>query len=313
MPNWRLHPSYATVLCILLLFGGLVVDLNTDRALVVAIIYAIPIALSGLVVSRTLTWWCIALALLANVGAGYGNAVSSGGMDTVTIFNRVLAGMSFLLVGLMTLLLEATSEEVQELADAEEDSAREHELRQFLLDLSGPLEPDELMTRAVVELRRLLHADAVVVTGLDGDRFADPRWADPVRTDLARPGTAASWAVDAMPITANPVIGVRSDQGLMSVGKWRCHVGPDLVVLAARPTTRWAARLLGEALTVLVPIRERAVELERARQEQGPVDMSRVPGPPVGPEPDDTGVPTSPEDDGVRDATRSGTTSGGDR
>lgn len=313
MPNWRLHPSYATVLCILLLFGGLVVDLNTDRALVVAIIYAIPIALSGLVVSRTLTWWCIALALLANVGAGYGNAISSGGMDTETILNRGLAGLSFLLVGLMTLLLEATSEEVEELADAEQDSVREHELRRFLLDLSGPLEPDELVMRAVVELRGLLRADAVVVTALDGERFAEPRWADPARSDLARPGTAASWAVDALPIAANPVIGVRSDQGLMSVGKWRCDVGPDLVVLAARPRTRWAARLLGEALTVLVPIRERSMELERARTEERRVGTSHVAGPPVGTEPDDAGMPAASDDAGIGGAPRSGTSSGGDR
>lgn len=304
MPNWRLHPSYATVLCILLLFGGLVVDLNTDRALVVAIIYAIPIALSGLVVSRTLTWWCIALALLANVGAGYGNAVASGGMDTVTILNRVLAGMSFLLVGLMTLLLEATSEEVEELADAEQDSAREHELRRLLLELSGPLEPDELMSRAAVGLRQLLHADAVVVTGLDGDRFADPRWAAPGRTDLARPGTAASWAVDALPISANPVIGVRSDQGLMSVGKWRCDIGPDLIVLAARPTTRWAARLLGEALTVLVPIRERAIELERARQH---AHHAGTPHPPDDAGRDDT-TGSSATDDKARSGSRRSTT-----
>ncbi|MBY5162657.1 hypothetical protein [Salsipaludibacter albus] len=265
MPNWRLHPSYATVTCLLLLFGGLVIDLNTDRALVVAIIYAIPIALSGLVVSRTLTWWCIALALLANIGAGYGNAISSGGMDAVTILNRVLAAVSFLLVGLMTLLLEATSEEVEELADAEQDSVRERQLRQFLVDLSGPLEPEEVMSRSVVELRKLLEADAVVITALDGDRFAEPRWAAPVRTDLAATGTTASWAVDALPITRNPVIGVRSDQGMMSVGRWRCDTAADLVVLAARPRRRWAARLLGDALTVLVPIRDRALELQRAR------------------------------------------------
>lgn len=265
MPDWRLHPSYATVTCLLLLFGGLVVDLNTDRALVVAIIYAIPIALSGLVVSRTLTVWCIALAVLANIGAGYGNAVSSGGTTTVTLLNRGLATLSFLLVGLMTLLLEATSEEVEELADTEQDVARERQLREMLQELSGPLTPDELMPRAVVELRHLLRADAVVVTALDDNQFAEPRWAAPVGTDLAATGTTASWAVDALPITKDPVIGVRSDQGMMSVGRWRCGSAPDLIVLAARPRGRWSARLLGEALKVLVPVRERALELERLR------------------------------------------------
>ncbi len=77
MTTPQLPATHAAGVCLLLLIGGLAVDLNTDHSLVVAITYAIPIALSGRVVSRTLTWWCIGLALLANVTAGYGNAVSS--------------------------------------------------------------------------------------------------------------------------------------------------------------------------------------------------------------------------------------------
>ncbi len=269
MLNWRLHASYAPVVCLLLLFGGLVVDLNTNQELVVAIIYAIPIAISGVLASRKLTWWCIGLALLANLAAGYGNASSFGGVDSITLWNRVLAGLSFLLVGMMTLLLESTSEEVEELSEAEEHSDRERRLREFMVELSGPLEPDELMTRAVASLRTLLGADAVVATGLDGDRFSAPRWAEPVSTDLAATGTTASWAVDALPITTTPVIAVRSDQGMMSVGRWRCAEAQDLVVLAARPERRRAAAMLGDALSVLAPIRERAEELQRARERAG--------------------------------------------
>lgn len=294
--------------CLLLLFGGLVMDLNTTQELVVAIIYAVPIALSGARTSRTLTWWCISLALLANIGAGYDNMAASGIVDRITILNRVLAGLSFLLVGAMTLLLESTSEEVEHLSEAEEEGERQKHLREFLVELSGPLEPEEVMERAVTGLRRLLGADAVVATTLDGERFSEPRWSDPPSSDLASPGSLASWAVDALPITARPVIAVRSDQGMMSVGRWRCATSGDLIVLAARPDRHRAARVLGDALSVLDPIRERAIELQRARSSAAP--SSADPGPTVressapdadldagGPDVDGRGGP-SPDDDG---------------
>lgn len=266
MANWRTDGRTIPVVCLALLFGGLVVDLNTNQALVVAIIYAIPIAISGLMSSSTLTWWCIGLAVLANIAAGYDNISTFGIVDGITILNRLLAGLSFLLIGVMTLLFESTSEEVEHLSEAEEDSERQRRLREFMVDLSGPLEPEELMQRAVSGLRRLLGADAVVATGLDGARFAEPRWADPAASDLAATGTMASWAVDALPITDRPVIAVRSDQGMMSVGRWRCESSNDLIVLVARPDRRRAAGVLGDALSVLDPIRERAIELRQARR-----------------------------------------------
>lgn len=309
MPNWRLHASYAPVVCLLLLFGGLVVDLNTSQELVVAIIYAIPIAISGVLASRNLTWWCIGLAVLANVAAGYGNSLAVGGIDDTTIVNRVLAGLSFLLVGVMTLLLESTTEEVEELADAEEHSERERRLREFMVELSGPLEHDELMERAVSSLRTLLGADAVVASGLDGDRFAAPRWAAPPATDLATTGTTASWAVDALPITTTPVIAVRSDVGMMSVGTWRCSQAPDLVVLAARPDRRRAAALLGDALAVLDPIRERSLELERARAAArgGGERDARAPAGPDGDPEDESATDTpDPPADGDGEAVAAG-------
>lgn len=312
MLNWRLHASYAPVVCGLLLFGGLVVDLNTNQELVVSIIYAIPIAISGVLASRNLTWWCIGLALLANVAAGYGNASTFGGVDSITILNRGLAGLSFLLVGMMTLLLESTSEEVEHLADAEEHVDREHRLREFMIELSGPMEPEELMDRAVTSLRTLLGADAVVATGLVEDRFAEPRWADPPGADLAATGTLASWAVDALPITTTPVIAVRSDQGMMSVGRWRCGSAQDLVVLAARPDRRRAAALLGEALAVLDPIRERSLELQRARAASGAVvsgpaedGHGTVPASDDGASSDDSLADDAPSDDTTSDDTTS--------
>lgn len=299
MANWLDEGLAVPTVCFALLLGGLVVDLTTDQALVVAIIYAIPIALSGTRTSTTLTWWCIGLAMLANVAAGYDNVATFGFVDGTAVLNRGLAALSFVLVGVMTLLLESTSEEVDLLVEVEQEGERQRRVREFMVDLSGPLEPEELMDRAVGQLRELLGADAVVAVALEGHGFAEPRWADPPSTDLATPGTTASWAVDALPINDRPVIAVRSDQGMMSVGRWRCASQGDLIVLAARPDRRHAASVLGDALSVLDPIRERAHELANARAALGERDS---PGP-VAPEdrPSEQRPSSHDPDDGAPD------------
>lgn len=263
--RWFTNPIVATYGCLALLFIGLVVDLNSSQALIIAIIYNVPIVVSAVRLSRRLTMWTIGLSLLANLAAGYENALARGSVDAITITNRVLAGLSFLLVGAMTLLFEQSSADAQELVAHEEDGERERALRHFITDLSGPIGPDEMMARTADGLRSLLGAEDVVVSGLDGEHFAAPRWSSPEYTGLAPTGKLADWAVDALPVTATPVITVRSDAGVTAVGRLRCDDRDDLVVIASRPARRRPSQLLGEALAAVEPLRARAVELERLR------------------------------------------------
>ncbi len=261
-----ISPAVVPYACLAMLFTGLVIDLNSDQALVVAIIYNIPIAISAALASRTLTSWVIGLALAANTAAGYVNAVAVGSVDAFTVANRGLAGLSFLIVGAMTLLFELRSHDVAELSDAEDDAERQQALRRMTVALSRPLGPDELLAAASEELQILLEADAVVIVGLDGERFAEPRWSAPEFTSVAETGKLASWAVDALPMTSTPVITARSDRGITSVGRLSRPGAADLVIVADRPRRRLASALLGEAITALVALLERATELERLRQ-----------------------------------------------
>ncbi len=183
----------------------------------------------------------------------------------MVIVNRGLAAVSFLLVGFMTLLLESSTQDMEELTDADDDNPRERELLRFLVDLPGPLEPHDLMSLSATGLRHLLRADAVVIAGLNGDKFAQPRWTDPSRTDLAAIGTPASWAVDPPTVTAAPVIGIRSDLGLMHVAHWQAETSVDLILVTSRPSRRRSVHLLSDAMIVLVPLRECALALQRAR------------------------------------------------
>lgn len=263
--GWAKNRIVATYGCLALLFIGLVVDLNSNQALVVAIIYNIPIVISAALLSRRLTVWTVVLSLAANAAAGYDNAVGNDGADAFTVANRVLAGLSFLLVGTMTLLFEMSTEDARELASHEDDGKRERELRHVISDLSGPLTPDELLGRASGGLRRLLSADAVAIAVLDGERFAEPRWSAPEYTSVAEPGSLATWAVDALPVTTTPVISVRTERGVSGVGLLRRRDDSDLVVIVARPDRERSSRLLGEALAAIQPLLDRAVEFERLR------------------------------------------------
>jgi hypothetical protein len=89
-----------------LLFGGLLLDLTTQQDIVVAIAFNIPIAVSGLANSPRLTQTTVVLALVANIAAAYENALTFGDLDTITVANRSLAGLSFLIVGGVTLAHE---------------------------------------------------------------------------------------------------------------------------------------------------------------------------------------------------------------
>lgn len=250
------RPGVVVTLTLSLLFAGLLVDLTTTQELVVAITYNIPIAVSGLATSRRLTAWAIVLALAANVVAAYENAAVFGSYDTVTLANRALAALSFLIVGAMTLLREDAVVEVEHLAEIRQVADRERALRRFGEGLDASGGPDDLIDRATAALRDLLSADAVVVASLHGDRFAAPRWTAGNAGDMGAPDTLASWAVDAIPATDAPAITVRTERGLITTGRWRRADTDDLIVIADRPTAVKPSLRLSEALHGLVPLLE---------------------------------------------------------
>lgn len=273
------RPPVATATAVLLLFGGLLVDLTTRQDLIVAIVYNIPIAATGVATGATsqrLTVWTILLALVANLAAAHENAVQVGGHDGVTVANRGLAALSFLIVGAMTLARETAVEEVVALGEAEERSRQERALRRVLRSLGDAFDETELLEQAGPELRRLLEADAVAVAAVVNRRFTEPRFGDQV-DELVPVGSLASWAVDAVPTNDRPAITTRSESGLVATGRLRRDDAPDLIVIVDRPRTRASAHLLGEALHDLEPL------VRRARARSGASTRNATP-PPSDPE-----------------------------
>jgi hypothetical protein len=258
VPDLLHHPRVVISLTLGLLFVGLLVDLTTTQELVVAIIFHIPIAVSGLANSRRLTVWAIVLALGANIAAAYENALVFSRYDEITLINRGLTSLSFLIVGGMTLLREGAVDEVEHLIAVREDAERERALRRFATGLSATWGPADLVDRAAAALRELLEADALVIATLHDERFDEPRWTDGHAGDLATPGELATWAVDAIPTNDVPAITVRSERGLITTGRWQRADGDDLIVVADRPHARKPSVLLGEALLGLVPLLEQS-------------------------------------------------------
>lgn len=247
------RPGVVIVYVGVFLIGGLLFDLRTQDV-VVAIIFNVPIAISGLANSRRLTAWVIVLALAANFVAAYENAVTFDGFDTVAAANRVLVAMSILIVGWVSLARETAVDEAGHLTGAIADRERERLLRSFLTDLWQDVPPEVLIGNATVELKKLLQAESVLVVSLEAGRFGAARWLEGPDHELAAHGSLASWAVDAIPTNSRPAITIRSEDGLLTVGRWRREHANDLIVVAEQPAAEKSAYLLGEALSGLSPL-----------------------------------------------------------
>ena len=271
--NWEdldwLDRSNAPILVAIaaLLLGGVTLDLFTSESLIIAIVYNVPIALSGLLLSRRVTLATVGVALLVNAVAGFFN-LRAEGFETVVILNRAIAGASFLFVGYLTLTLHDASSRATTLALENTRAKREHDLRETTSALSEPLRPGELLERSAAALRALLRAESVIISGIEGGRFTLPHVSDPPNTTWSKEGDTVTWAVAATPQRDPPVMSVRLDDGLLTVGRWHRREADDLIVLARHPQADQSALLLGETLRSLEPLWERANLLENVEAQR---------------------------------------------
>ena len=242
------RPFYLAAWSILLLVMGFVADIITPQELVVAITYNVAIALAGLVMSKRFSYAIVGAALLGNVIAGFANANVQGGIDTIAVTNRVLAGLSFLLVGYMTLELSRITVSLTTLGFEQSRTEREHALRKFFAEVSGPFRSQDFLERSTSELRTLLQADSVVISGVSHNRFALPKASDPPTSTLGVLGETTPWILAATPINDTPTLSARVDRDLITVGRWHRQNDYDLVVMARRPKIKQPDVLLGEAL-----------------------------------------------------------------
>jgi hypothetical protein len=250
------------------LLVGFLVDMETDRQLVVAITYVIPIALSALAFSRSLTLTLMGAALVFTVVAGAENALLEG-VDETAVLNRTLATVSFTLVGVFVLLLNRSSKRVTFLQGESERADYEAELRQLLTGLSRTETQAELLQEAANGLQPLFGAARVTITGMREGAFAAPSYSHPSPGYEFERGRRLPWMATACSDAPAHVMATWHGGVKLAVGQLNTPQ-EKLLILIERPTGSSSTQRLGEVLEGLEPLLEHVAKLEATRSPAKP-------------------------------------------
>lgn len=190
MPQAWIRP-----VCVVLLVAFWAVDVATPQLFVVAILFNGPIALSSLALDSRFTRILIAAAIVANVVAGYLNGVHDGyRWEAIAVGDRLIAALSFLLVGGLSITAQASAARMGELAARSERIARERTVRRAIEVVRGSMNP-QLIERAIVrEALSSLSVDAAFLylfePGLDEPTTYASTGGDDVDVTKGRPDAA---------------------------------------------------------------------------------------------------------------------------
>lgn len=136
--------------CIVLLVAALILDLVTPQLFVAAILLNAPIALSSLAFDPRFSRLLVFLALVEDVAAGYFDGLFAGNhWDSIALANRVIVGLSFLLVGSLSIATQRAGKEAGEAAARERRTLRERGLRRAVEAIRASMNV-ELIERATV-------------------------------------------------------------------------------------------------------------------------------------------------------------------
>jgi len=125
------------LICFLTLIAAWTLDMFSPQLFVVAILLSVPIALSSLTLNQRFTFQLIVVALIANASAGWFNAYQEHfRWQPIAVGDRLLAGLSILLVGTLTIKAQQAAQRSGELA---ERHARSEVMRDLIYALSHDL------------------------------------------------------------------------------------------------------------------------------------------------------------------------------
>ena len=165
-------PRAIAALCLFLLLAAWWIDISTPQALVAAILFTIPVALSGLLLNRRATTAFVACALIANASAGWLNGLHQGyHWDAVAILNRALAAFSAVLVAVLGTIAQEAAERSGRLAARQRLAERERLLRRAFEAIRSSVNA-ELVSRATVrEAVKALNADEARLYTIEDGRL----------------------------------------------------------------------------------------------------------------------------------------------
>ncbi len=264
---WRPAESQVSRLSAALLLLVFTLDALTPSRLVFGILFAAPIALSGLAGRPRTTRLMIVLAVAANLLAGLTNGLK-GGWSTYDLANRLLSVLAALLVGFLTLRFREASARAA-LLDAEEFRAQhERALRELTQAVSGPYDQAAFLDRASQALLEYAGAGSVVLGAVSkavlrapysvalSDRSGDP--------GLPVPGQRLSTPFLARPAGSGLVWAVQGGDTLLA----RLPRPGDDDVLMMMNSARVSVEEVEQAVGVLRPLLERTRLLEELQDNQ---------------------------------------------
>jgi signal transduction histidine kinase len=210
-----LKPQYIPYACAILLIAAFAVDMLTPQLFVAAILLNAPVALTSFAFDRKLTGRIVVAALVANLVAGWYNGYRDRHWDPIAIEDRVLAALSCVLVGALSIGTQRAARGAAELQARQRQARRERTLREAFETMRTSVNREIVLRSIARESIRVLQADAAVVfarhdsLSLDeqylaesGEREVDLRRARPA-PELASVLTRATESAQAVMLDAS--------------------------------------------------------------------------------------------------------------
>jgi signal transduction histidine kinase len=185
---WSRASIVATSLALMLV--GLILDVLTPQQFIAAIVWIVPIALSGLASSRRFTYGLVIAAVILSGLVSWLNAGAQGGLDGVAVLNRVLLAACAIMVGVMTVNLSQFSQRVGQLQERETKLRQERDLERVAATVTGSHHVLEALEQVVPVLEKML-GRGILMVGDSGERLIAPRVALNVPNDVFPVGMAS--------------------------------------------------------------------------------------------------------------------------
>lgn len=135
----------------------------TPQLFVAAILLNAPVALTSFAFDRKLTGRIVVAALVANLAAGWYNGYRDRHWDTIAVEDRVLAALSCVLVGALSIGTQRAARGAAELEARQRQVRREKTLREAFEAMRTSVNREIVLRSIARESIRVLQADAAVV------------------------------------------------------------------------------------------------------------------------------------------------------
>ncbi|MBV8170308.1 MAG: HAMP domain-containing histidine kinase [Candidatus Eremiobacteraeota bacterium] len=185
--------SWIVYACVGLVLAAWLIDMFTPQLFVAAILFDAPVALTALALNRRFTWTIVGLCLVFNAIAGWYNGLHEGVYYPIATLDRVLAGLSTVLVGGLAVATQGAARFAGESAERDAVAKRANALRRAGERMRESLSLELVWREVVRQAVALLDSDAATLFPCDNGRLSENSFvamhdSDDVEARNERPG-----------------------------------------------------------------------------------------------------------------------------